>query len=482
MEGAAAKLPQNGYVPKINEAVLVPVDQIEPNPWNPNVMSETDLGRLTRAIRDNGFDEPLQTVRRDGKLVIVGGYHRYLAAKILGFRELPCVVYDWDDRKAMEECVRRNLVRGHLDHDKFAELLASYLKDEKTFDWAKLSEAFACREQDLLKAARSNDDLRAFAEASKSPDSLPDVEVKNEERPSTITKRGDLWELGPHRLMCGDSTNPDDMAKLMGEDRACLLATDPPYGVKYTGKNRPKSEKGKKKIYEGGKNWEAVYDESNIENYEGFLKAVFLNCSRFLLPRTAWYVWHSHTNRAAVESALAAVNVKVHQEIIWVKPSPVLNYSFFPSSHEPAVVAFKEDEPPPAKPEQVSLYIEEHEKAAFGWKKGEKPPHRIDKSRYLTTVWEADFDGKAHLRKSVHPTQKPVVLFEIPMLHHTERGAICLEPFSGSGTQIIAAERTGRVVRAMEISPFFCDLAIRRWQEYSGKRPKCLNRDVEFPR
>jgi DNA modification methylase len=378
----------------------------------------------------------------------------------------------------MEECVRRNLVRGNLDHQKFSALLASYLKDEKTFDWKKLTEAFACREQDLFRAVRANDDLRVFVEASKSPDSLPDV--KEEEESSIVTKRGDLWELGPHRLYCGDATNPDDVAKLMGEDRAALFAIDPPYGVGYTGKNRPASEKGK--AYAGGKDWRAVYDESKIANYLEFLKAAFQNAAKYLLPRTAWYVWHSHTNRSAVEDALAVVGVKVHQEIIWVKPSVVLNYSFFPYRHEPAVFAFKEGETPEMKPDQVSLYVEEHQKAAFGWKKGEKPPHRIDKNKFLTTVWEADFDGKSRLTKTVHPTQKPVILFEIPMLHHTEPGSICLDLFLGSGTSIIAAERTNRVVRAMEISPFFCDLAIRRWAEYSGNRPRCLNRSVEFPR
>ncbi len=465
--------------PKINEVVNIPIDKLTVGEYpNPNVMNEQDLGRLTRMIRDNGFDEPLQVVQKNGKFVIVGGHHRFAACKLLGFVEIPSVVYPWDDHKAMEELVRRNLVRGRMNHEKFGELLGEYMQGGE-FDWQKLTEAFACREQDVFKAVKSNDALREIAESMKSPDSLPEAEPKVH-----ISQKGDVWQLGQHRIVVGDATKTEDLDKLMGDDRAALLVTDPPYGVEYTGKVRPKSQsQNKKKEYTSGKDWSKDSAEQKGEgSHEDFLKEVFRNVNRVLLPRTAWYCWHAHTQRAAVVNALLTVGVKVHQEIIWVKPSPVLNYSFFPQQHEPAAYGYKEGEEPQTKPEEVVHYLEAHDMSVFGWRKGEKPPHRIDKSKWLTTVWQADFDGKSHIRKSVHPSQKPVALWEIPPLHHLNENDILLDPFLGSGTALIAAERVGRRCFGMDVNPFFVDLAIRRWQDYSKQQAVNLTRkDVTIP-
>lgn len=140
-------------VPEIRVPVLVPIGNLFPHPGNPNTMSDVELSQLVRGIKEKGFDEPLQVVKREGKYQIVGGHHRWKAATLLGYKELPCVVYDWNDRKAMEEMVSRNLIRGNLDHEKFGGLLASYLKGEKDFKWEDIVNAFAVQEQDVFKAA-----------------------------------------------------------------------------------------------------------------------------------------------------------------------------------------------------------------------------------------------------------------------------------------------------------------------------------------
>lgn len=459
---------QSGYVPKINDAIRIPIQKIKPAPVNVNALSEDAFGMLVSEIRANGFDEPLQVLKKGEEYIIIGGHHRWKACSILGYTEIPCVVYDYDDKKAMEQLVRRNMIRGKLDHEKFGDMLASYLKGESDFDWKKMADTFAVREQDIYKAARTNEDLAEYIETTKTPDALP--AVPTDEEPFHVSEVGDLFTLGTHKLIVGDSTKEEVLAKLMGEERANLFVTDPPYGVNYTGKARPKSKsQGKKKEYAGGKDWGEVYDESeqSIGNYWDFLKASFSACAKFLLPRTAWYVWHAHQNAGAVMDAFTFAGIKTHQQIIWEKPSSLLSFSFFPWQHEPCLEGWGEhDETPPANAEEVLHYMELHEQSIFGWPTGEKPPHKIDKSRFLTTIWRCDFDGKAHIRKSITPFQKPVSLFEIPMLHHTEPGMICLEPFSGSGSQIIAGQRTGRRVYACELNPFFADLSILRFMRY----------------
>lgn len=466
---AATATAEPEYVPKINDAVRIPINKILPAPVNVNALSEQAFGMLVSEIRTNGFDEPLQVIRKGEDYTIVGGHHRWQACKILGYTEIPCVVYDYDDKKAMEQLVRRNMIRGKLDHEKFGDMLAAYLKGESDFDWKQMADTFAVREQDIYKAARSNEELAEYIETTKTPDALP--AVPTDEEPFHVSEKGDLFTLGKHRIICGDSTKEEVLTKLMGEDRANLFVTDPPYGVNYTGKGRPKSKsQDKKKEYAGGKDWSEVYDESEqaIGNYWDFLKASFSACAKFLLPRTAWYIWHAHQNAGAVMDAFTFAGVRAHQQLIWEKPSSLLSFSYFPWQHEPCIEGWAEGEAaPPSNAEEVLHYFDQHEQSIFGWPQGEKPPHKIDKSRFLTTIWRCDFDGKAHIRKSITPFQKPVSLFEIPMLHHTEPGTICLEPFSGSGSQIIAGQRTGRRVFAAELNPYFVDLSILRFMKYA---------------
>lgn len=462
----AATLGSTGYIPKINDAVRIPIGKILPAPVNVNALSEDSFGMLVEEIRSNGFDEPLQVLKKGDEYIIIGGHHRWKACKLLGYSEIPCVVYDYDDKKAMEQLVRRNMIRGKLDHEKFGDMLASYLKGESDFDWKKMADTFAVREQDIYKAARSNDELAEYIETTRTPDALPDVPTDQE--PFHVSEVGDLFVMGGHRLIVGDSTKEEVLSKLMGEERASLLCTEPPPDPNL-GKKKGKAKATEDDDDSGEKDWEDSYKDSPqaVSNYWDFLKASFSLCAKFILPRTAWYVWHAHQSVGAVMDAFTFASVKAHQQIIWEKPSALLSFSFFPWSHSSATFGWGEhDAPPPAHTEEVLHYLDTHDQAVFGWPDGEKPA-KVDKSRFLTTVWRCDFDGKAHIRKSITPHQKPVSLFEIPMLHHLDTGMICLEPFSGSGSQIIAGQRTGRRVFACELNPFYADLSILRFMKYA---------------
>ena len=246
-----------------------------------------------------------------------------------------------------------------------------------------------------------------------------------------VTKRGDLWLLGDHRLLCGDSTSAEDMDQLLAGEKAALLATDPPYCVDYTGADRPE---------DSGKDWSETYKEVEIADLGDFLRQTLTAVLPHLRDDAGIYVWHAHLQYPVIHEVFTENGLLLHQPIIWSKPSSTFTYSFYRWSHEPCL---------------------------FGWKKGHKPPHYLENK--ITTVWEVDWEGKQRIVGNEHPTQKPVELFAIPMRQHTKPGAVVLEPFCGSGSQLIAAEQEGRRCRAMEVAPVFVDVAVRRWEKATGK-------------
>ena len=248
-----------------------------------------------------------------------------------------------------------------------------------------------------------------------------------------VTKPGDLWILGEHRLLCGDSTKAEDVARLMDGEKAALLATDPPYLVDYTGGNHPQSWSNQAEVKDKG--WDAYRDaESSVVFYENFLRAALAQCA----PGIAVYQWFATKRHAIVEQAWERVGLLWHQEVLWVKTHGVLTYSHFLWQSEPA---------------------------AYGWVEGTPP--RLKPPASESNVWNVDQKGQ---QDGIHPTQKPTELFSRPISWHTIPGDICLEPFSGSGTQIIAAEQLGRRCFAMEQAPAYCDVAVRRWAALTGRK------------
>ena len=244
-----------------------------------------------------------------------------------------------------------------------------------------------------------------------------------------VSRAGDLWVLGSHRLLCGDSTSLTDVRRLVGDAKIALCATDPPYLVDYTGE-RPN---------DSGKDWSATYREIDIKDADGFFRALFTNVLEVLAPHAAIYCWHAHKRCGTIQRIWEELGILDHQQVVWVKPTAVFGRVYWHFRHEPCMV---------------------------GWRKGSQPEH--DGQHEHDSVWDVDWEGKARIT-SDHPTSKPPELFARPMRKHTRRGDTVLEPFSGSGSQLIAAEAEGRRCLAIEISPVFVDVALRRWEAATGK-------------
>ena len=163
-----------------------------------------------------------------------------------------------------------------------------------------------------------------------------------------------------------------------------------------------------------------------------------------LADDAAWYLWHAHRWTGAIYDLWTELGVLPHQQIIWVKPSAMFATAYFNWQHESCL---------------------------FGWKQGHRPDWAdVDLGAHTTSVWNVSYDGGLGKQQKEHPTQKPTELFALPMRIHTRPKAVCIEPFSGSGTQLIAAEQHGRVCRAIELEPHFCDVAVRRYEEFSGEK------------
>jgi len=419
-------------ISKINPAAYNPRKDLQPE--------DHEYQQLKRSLQEFGCVEPLVWNKRTGNLV--GGHQRFKILVDEGARTLEVSVVDLTLEREKALNIALNKIQGEWDERKLAELLDELIK---TPDFDVELTGFDLPDAQELVASLLEDD-------SGGRDDAFDVEAALDlNRPAT-TKVGELLELGCHRLLCGDSTDPKQVQRVMDGQRAILFATDPPYLVNYDGTNHP----GKRGAKDKNKNWSKSYGitwddaDANPDLYENFYKVAVAEA---ISPNAAWYCWHASRRQSMVEAVWQKHGAFVHQQIIWAKDRPILTRSWYSWQHEPCF---------------------------FGWVRPQKPPrHSKD---YPSTVWHIPTVPVG--QKTDHPTSKPVELFGIPMRQHTRRGDICYEPFCGSGSQLIAAEKLGRRCFALEISPHYCDVIVRRWIDYVGlgKAPAALVKRYTQPR
>jgi ParB-like chromosome segregation protein Spo0J len=427
----------------------VSLDLLRPDPANPRRISEDELDALERSLRQFGFVQPVLARREDG--TVIGGHQRLVAARRLGLTTVPVIWLDVSVEQARLLGLALNRISGSWDDALLARLLADLAA---TPDLDLTLSGF---DEDEVKELLRSLETREKREREEAFDL---DEALEEARRAPRTKPGDLWVLGDHRLLCGDATNHDDVARLLDGARPTLLATDPPYGVSLDGSWRDgvynalglaempymrvdghpdtdddtRASGGAHRRSRGHRNT-TLSGDTRVDWSEAFA----------LVPSlTVGYVWHAGVHAGEVAEGLTAIGFEIVAQVIWDKGLFAIGRSWYHWNHEPCWVVRKT---------------------------GAKVPFRG--SRDQATIWRVPSPkmimGGSTEAKQDHPTQKPLLLFETPIRNHLRPGEGLYEPFSGSGTALIAAERTGTCCFAMEIDPLYVEVALTRWERFSGR-------------
>lgn len=404
---------------------LVPIAELKPNPRNPNRHPQRQIDLLAKIIREQGWRAPITVSERSG--FVVRGHGRLLAALALGCETVPVDRQNYaSDADELADMVADNRIAELAEIDD--ELLSELIGDLTSADIDMELTGFDVEGMDEFLDDMERKKPREVVDAADIPESKAE-----ELRKKWHTKTGQLWELGEHRLLCGDSTRPEDVARLMGDDRAGLMNTDPPYGVGYV-KIAQRKERHRYHI-------DIENDELDGEELQKFLEATIRAAVPYLKENAAFYLWHPMlTQGTFFAAAAAAADILIHRQIIWVKPSMVFGRGD---------------------------YHWQHELCFYGWRRGYRPPFYGERNQ--TTIWSIGRENE-----KVHPTQKPLALFEIPMDNNTRRGDVVYEPFAGSGSQILAAEQKGRKCRAIEIEPAYVAVALERWTTMTNGTPRLV--------
>lgn len=430
-------------MPKINvkpDIQDIRVSDLNPAPYNPRDISPEALAGLRQSLERFGMVDLLVVNKRNMR--VISGHQRLKILQQEGIETVTAIVVDVDEVSEMAMNVTLNSQQIVGTWTEALIPLLEKLRNEASDDYVNL------RLKELREEV-ADLEIESIGAGKTLPDDIP------EPPPEAITKQGDLWILGEHRLLCGDSTKEQDVARLMDGEKASLFATDPPYCVDYTGADRPT----------GGKDWSDVYHEVDIPDAKDFIRRFYLIGLKHIKEKTAMYLWHASKRRSMIEDICDELGILIHQQIIWVKPAPVMGFSFFSWRHEPCLMMWIKGQKPFYKPKDKSI--------SSVWKVNLLRSGDPTDPDYYSDIWEVDWEGKKRNTGLQHPTVKPTEIFAIPMRVHTHPGDVCYEPFSGSGSQIIAGERLNRRVFAMEIEPIFCDVAVKRWEEFTGKKA-CL--------
>lgn len=386
-----------------------PLERLRPYAKNAKMHGEDQVAKIASSMAKFGWTVPC-LVADDGELI--AGHGRVLAATLLGLREAPVIRL------------------GHLDE---AERRAYRIADNKLTelgDWddAILREEIAtllAEDFDLDLLGFADEDLEALLADPEDPGNDGTVEGEDDipEPPAKpVSIEGDLWQLGPHRLICGDSSSADVVGRLLGDVRPLLMVTDPPYGVEYDPSWR--NETGAAKTKRTGK----VLNDDRADWREAWV----------LFPGDVAYVWHGALHAGTVAESLEVSGFNIRSQIIWAKERLVLSRGDYHWQHEPCWYAVK--------------------KSGKGHWAGD---------RKQTTLWF--IPNKDQDAETVHGTQKPVECMRRPILNNSSPGQAIYEPFMGSGTTLIASETTGRVCYGIELNPIYVDVIVERWQRFTGE-------------
>ena len=372
---------------------------------NSRTHSPEQVSQIAASIKEFGFTNPI-LIDKDGG--IIAGHGRVAAARKLGMTEVPCLrLAHLTKTQARALVIADNRLALNAGWDN--EMLALEFKDLMADGFDVELTGFSEEEIDALMPLELEDGLT-------DPDDAPEAPA------NPITVQGDVWVMGNHRLLCGDSTSMDDLAKLCAGQMVDMWLTDPPYNVAYEGGTKEKLT--------------IKNDEMGDEQFRQFLRDSYTAADSVMKAGAVFYIWHADSEGYNFRGAAKDAGWTIRQCLIWKKSSLVMGRQDYHWKHEPCL---------------------------YGWKDG--AGHLWAADRKQTTILEFD----KPTRNGEHPTMKPVALFEYQLLNNTKGGDQVLDSFGGSGTTLIAAEKNGRIARLMELDPKYCDVIVTRWQAFTGK-------------
>ena len=383
-----------------------PVAGLIPYVNNSRKHSDEQVAQIAASIKEFGWTNPILV---DGANGIIAGHGRLMAARKLGMEAVPVIELahlSEPQRKALIIADNKLAMNAEWDNDLLMLELGELL--EGGFDL------------DLLGFGK--DELDALLSPTEATEGLTDEDAVPEPPAVPVTVLGDVWLLGRHRVMCGDSCSITDMDKLVAGRQTDMWLTDPPYNVAYEGGTKEKL---------------TIQNDSMTDDaFRQFLRDAYVTADSTMKPGAVFYIWHADSEGYNFRGAAQDAGWKVRQCLIWKKSSLVMGRQDYHWKHEPCL---------------------------YGWKEG--AGHLWATDRKQTTILEFDKPS----RNGEHPTMKPVALFEYQMLNNTKGGDLVLDSFGGSGTTLIAAEKNGRHSCLMELDPKYVDVIIKRWQEFTGK-------------
>jgi site-specific DNA-methyltransferase (adenine-specific) len=385
-------------IEQIGIATLIPFAK------NSRTHDDAQVAQIAASIREFGFTNPVLIDEANG---IIAGHGRVMAARKLKMAEVPCIrLSHLSDAQKRAYVIADNKLALNAGWDE--AMLKLELADLKALDFDLDLTGFNTAEIDALLADKGTEGLT-------DPDDTPEPPVE------PVTRLGDVWVCGQHRVMCGSSLDQAQVELLCAGQRVDMLLTDPPYNV----------------AYEGGTGLKIQNDDMGDAEFRTFLRDAFVSADTVMKPGAVFYIWHADLEGYNFRGACHDAGWKVRQCLVWKKSSLVLGRQDYQWQHEPCL---------------------------YGWKDGSG--HLWASDRKQTTILEFDKPS----RNGEHPTMKPVALFEYQMLNNTKGGDIVLDSFGGSGTTLIAAEKNGRIARIMELDPKYVDVIVKRWEDFTGQK------------
>ena len=388
---------------------IADISSIKPYENNPRKLSEKAIETVAMSLKEYGFRQPIVV---DKDRIIVVGHTRFRASKKLGFKEVPITIADnLTPEQINAYRIADNRTSEESEWD--SELLKMELKELDLKDF------------DLELTGFNEDQLNSLL--FEEEEGLTDENAVPELPEEPISKLGDIWKMGNHKLICGDSTILTTLEKIFGDSKADLLMTDPPYNVDYESKST---------------GMKIQNDNKSDDDFLQFLTDAFNNAAINLKLGCSFYIFHSDWFGLEFRQSIKNSDLELKQNLIWQKNALVMGRQDYQWQHEPCL---------------------------YGWKRGSS--HSWYSDRKQTTIIKFDKPTKSKL----HPTMKPVGLIEYLIKNSSKQEDIILDPFLGSGTTLMACEKQSRICYGVELDPKYCDVIVKRWEQFTGLKAELEN-------